>query len=63
VAQPLVAHVLAQRRGALRQPGDPVDGLHDQVEAVQVVQHDHIEGVVVVPSSLGMLGLLAAAGL
>src|SRR6266545_4480764 len=40
---PPVGHQLAHVAGAGRQPGHPVDDVHDQVEAVQVVQHHHVE--------------------
>ena len=42
--QALVGHLLAQAGGARAQPGHAVDHVHDQVEAVQVVEHDHVEG-------------------
>ena len=32
------------QRGPDGQPRDPVDHVHDQVEAVEVVAHDHVEG-------------------
>ena len=43
-AQPRVDHLLAQRRrpGSPR-PRHPVDDVHDQVEAVEVVEHHHVE--------------------
>ncbi len=43
VAQPLVGHPLAQVRGTLGEPRHPVDDVHDQVEAVEVVEHHHVE--------------------
>ena len=42
-AQALVDHLLAQAGRALAEPGHAVDHVHDQVEAVQVVEHDHVE--------------------
>src|SRR6478735_2266477 len=40
----LVDHELADVAGRGGQAGHPVDHVHDQVVAVQVVQHDHVEG-------------------
>ncbi len=34
---------LADVPGRARQPGDPVDHVHDEVEPVEVVEHDHVE--------------------
>ncbi len=42
-AQPLVDHPLPQVRRPRAEPGDAVDHVHDQVEAVEVVEHDHVE--------------------
>src|SRR5579883_3402035 len=42
--QALVGHLLAQAGLAGAQAGHPVDHVHDQVEPVQVVEHDHVEG-------------------
>jgi len=39
----LVHHELADVAGRGGQAGNPVDDVHDQVVAVQVVQHDHVE--------------------
>ena len=39
-----VGHVLAHVAGPRRQAGHAVDHVHHQVEAVQVVEHDHVEG-------------------
>jgi hypothetical protein len=47
----LVDHPLAQDRGPAGQAGYPVEHVHDQVVAVHVVEHEHVERVVVVPSS------------
>jgi len=41
---PQVDHALAHERGALAEPGHPVDDVHGEVEAVHVVHHDHVEG-------------------
>src|SRR4051794_39801886 len=38
-AQPRVDHLLAQQRGTLTEPGHAVDDVHDEVEAVHVVEH------------------------
>ena len=43
VAQPLVDHVLPDVRGALAESWDAVDHVDHEVEAVEVVQHDHVE--------------------
>src|SRR5438067_2877763 len=42
-ANPAIAHLLAQAAGTLGQPGNAVDHVHDEVEAVEVVEHDHVE--------------------
>src|ERR1700759_4781952 len=39
----LVDHLLAQVRGGRGEAGHPVDDVDDQAEAVQVVEHDHVE--------------------
>src|SRR5512143_2711275 len=44
VAQALVEHLLAQLGGLLAEAGHPVDHVVDQPEAVEVVEHDHVEG-------------------
>src|ERR1700739_1645769 len=41
--QPRIGHLLTEHRGPAGQPVDPVDDVHDQVEAVQVVEHHHVE--------------------
>src|SRR5438309_8752687 len=41
--QPVVLHELANPGGLLAETGHPVDHIHDEVEAVEVVQHDHVE--------------------
>src|SRR4051794_36279674 len=43
VAHALVDHVLAQLGRALAEPGDAVDDVDHEVEAVHVVEHDHVE--------------------
>ena len=43
VAQALVDHLLAQLRRPLAEPGHAVDDVHHEVEAVEVVEHDHVE--------------------
>src|SRR2546421_2428386 len=43
VPQSLVHHVLPDVTGARPQPGNPVDDIHHQVEAVEVVQHHHVK--------------------
>jgi len=43
VAQALVDHRLAQVRRAFSQPRHAVDDVDDEVEAVHVVEHDHVE--------------------
>ena len=54
-AQALVDHVLAESGGVRAQARDAVDHVHDQMEAVEVVEHDHVEG-----SGGGPLLLVAA---
>src|SRR5690606_9184601 len=39
-----VDHGLPQARSLLAQGGYAVDDIHDQVIAVEVVEHDHVEG-------------------
>ena len=41
--EPAVGHQLAHVPGARRQARHPVDHVHDQVEAVHVVEHHHVE--------------------
>src|ERR1700733_4880756 len=41
--QPRIGHLLTEHRGPGGQPVHPVDDVHDQVEAVQVVEHHHVE--------------------
>src|SRR5579875_532781 len=43
-AQPAVCHLLAQPPRPRREPGCAVDHVHHEVEAVEVVHHDHVEG-------------------
>ena len=43
VAQPLVDHLLPQMGGAFPKARDSVDHVHHEVEAVEVVQHHHVE--------------------
>ncbi len=47
-----VAHLLTQVAGAVDQPRNPVNHVHHEVIAVEVVQLTMSKGVVVVPSSL-----------
>ena len=42
-AQPRVDQVLAERGRAGLEAGHPVDDVHDEVEPVEVVAHDHVE--------------------
>src|SRR5438309_3514132 len=42
-ADSAVAHLLAQPARGFGKPGDAVDHVHDQVEPIEVVQHDHVE--------------------
>src|SRR5262249_10682503 len=42
-ADPAVAHLLAQAAARLGEARDTVDHVHDEVEAVEVVEHDHVE--------------------
>src|SRR6202011_398189 len=44
VPHPLVLHELADVRSLRAQPGHAVDDVYDQVEAIQVVEHHHVEG-------------------
>src|SRR5579859_1511118 len=44
VAQALVVHPLTDVRGLRPESGHAVDHVHDQVEPVEVVEHDHVEG-------------------
>src|ERR1700693_4251749 len=53
--QPPVNHPLPEVSCARTEAGHPVDDVHDQVEAVEVVQHDNVEG-----SGRGALLLVAA---
>ena len=41
--EPSIGHPLAQDRGPICEAVDPVDDVHDQVEAVQVVEHHHVK--------------------
>src|SRR3954454_15709778 len=41
--EPPVDHLLAHMVGLPREPGQPVDHVDDEVEAVEVVEHDHVE--------------------
>src|SRR2546421_11070903 len=43
VAQPLVHHPLPHMPGAGAKPRNAVDDIHHQVEAIQIVQHHHVE--------------------
>src|SRR5215211_9286466 len=40
----LVDHLLAQACRLAGQPWHAVDDVHDEVEAIEVVEHDHVEG-------------------
>jgi hypothetical protein len=40
----VVDHALAQHGGAAGQAGHPFDDVDDQVKAVHVVEHEHVEG-------------------
>src|SRR5262245_54488209 len=42
-AQPLLDHVLPQARRLRREAGDPVDDVDHEMEAVEVVAHDHVK--------------------
>src|SRR5437763_4857215 len=42
-ANPAVAHLLPQPARALGEPGDAIDHVHYEVEAIEVVEHDHVE--------------------
>src|SRR5262249_5406558 len=42
-AQPLLVHVLTQARRLRREAGHPVDDVDHEMEAVEVVEHDHVE--------------------
>jgi len=48
----LVLELLLQVDAPVSGLGQAVDGVHHEMEAVQLVQHRHVEGVVIVPSSL-----------
>ena len=52
VLHQLVFHLLDQVGGAVAQLGQTLNCVHNQVEAVDVVAYPHVEGVVMVPSSL-----------
>src|SRR4051812_19785200 len=41
--QPYVGHPLAQHRSTAGQTVDAVDDVHDEMEAIQIVQHHHVE--------------------
>src|SRR6185437_8684601 len=41
--EPPVDHLLAHVVGLAREPREPVDRVDDEVEAVEVVEHDHVE--------------------
>src|SRR4030081_474476 len=43
VPHPLVLHELADGRGLRSQPVHAVDHVHDEMEAVEVVEHHHVE--------------------
>src|SRR5438552_8197612 len=43
-AQPRVGHQLADVRRARRQAREPIDNVHYEVEAVEIIHHHHIEG-------------------
>ncbi len=38
-----IGHPLAQHSGAVAQPVHPVDDVHDQMKAVEVIEHHHVE--------------------
>jgi len=52
VLDQLLFEPLLQAEAGFARLRQPVDRVHHEVEAVQVVQHRHVEGVVMVPSSL-----------
>ena len=41
--EPCVLHLLAEARGPLPEAGNTVDHIHHQMEAVEVVEHRHVE--------------------
>ena len=43
-AESCVLHLLAETRGPLAETGNTVDDVHDQVKAVEVIEHGHVEG-------------------
>lgn len=48
----LVAHALLDMGGLGLEERHLAGDVHDQMEAIERVEHHHVEGVVVVPSSL-----------